>query len=58
MALDPAAWPEWLDWAESRGVGALYMGLAFKIAHIGGMGAANAMLIPYFKRLFGMSEEF
>ena len=42
----------------TRGVGALYMGLAFKIMHIGGMGAANAMFIPYFKRLFGMSEEF
>jgi hypothetical protein len=25
MALDPAAWPAWLDWAQSRGVGAVYV---------------------------------
>ena len=42
----------------ARGVGALYMGLTFKVAHIGGTGACNAALIPYFKGLFGMDREF
>ena len=41
----------------SRGVGALYLGLAFKVAHIGGTGACNAVLIPYFKQLFGVERE-
>ncbi|KAL1527482.1 hypothetical protein AB1Y20_016147 [Prymnesium parvum] len=41
----------------ARGVGALYMGLTFKVAHIGGTGACNAALIPYFKRLFGIDRE-
>ena len=41
----------------TRGFGALYMGLAFKIAHIGGTGALNAALIPQFKRIFGIERE-
>lgn len=41
----------------SRGVGALYMGLTFKVAHIGGTGACNAAFIPYFKKLFGIDRE-
>ena len=41
----------------ARGLGALYMGLTFKIAHIGGTGALNAALIPQFKRLFGVERE-
>ena len=41
----------------TRGVSALYMGLAFKVTHIGGVGACNAALIPYFKRLFGIERE-
>uniref|UniRef100_A0A7S2BR69 Uncharacterized protein n=1 Tax=Haptolina brevifila TaxID=156173 RepID=A0A7S2BR69_9EUKA len=41
----------------TRGIGALYMGLTFKVAHIGGTGACNAALIPYFKRLFGIERE-
>jgi len=41
----------------TRGLGALYMGLTFKVAHIGGTGACNAALIPYFKRLFGIERE-
>uniref|UniRef100_A0A6T7DMD3 Mitochondrial carrier protein n=1 Tax=Coccolithus braarudii TaxID=221442 RepID=A0A6T7DMD3_9EUKA len=43
--------------AYKNGVGALYRGLAFKIAHIGGVGALNAALIPYFKRTFGVRRE-
>ena len=41
----------------TRGVGGLYMGLAFKVAHIGGTGACNAAFIPYFKRLMGEQQE-
>ena len=41
----------------TRGVGALYMGLGFKIAHIGGTGALNAALIPQFKRILGVERE-
>ena len=41
----------------ARGVSALYMGLAFKIAHIGGTGALNAALIPQFKRMLGVRQE-
>lgn len=59
LAFSPIAyWKVASQIIAARGIGALYMGLTFKIAHIGGMGAANAMFIPYFKRLFGMSEEF
>lgn len=41
----------------TRGIGALYMGLTFKVAHIGGTGACNAAFIPYFKKLFGVDRE-
>jgi hypothetical protein len=41
----------------SKGVGGLYMGFAFKVAHIGGTGACNAAFIPIFKRLFGIDRE-
>ena len=41
----------------TNGIGALYMGLTFKVAHIGGTGACNAALIPYFKKLFGIERE-
>ncbi|MEC8263732.1 MAG: hypothetical protein VX017_10560, partial [Pseudomonadota bacterium] len=41
----------------ARGVGALYMGLAFKVMHIGGTGACNAAFIPYFKKLMGIERE-
>jgi len=41
----------------ARGFGALYMGLTFKVAHIGGTGACNAALIPYFKKLFGIQRD-
>lgn len=41
----------------ARGVGALYMGLAFKVAHISGMGACNAAFISVFKKLMGVDRE-
>jgi len=41
----------------ARGIGALYLGLAFKVMHIGGTGACNAASIPYFKRLMGVERE-
>jgi hypothetical protein len=41
----------------TSGFGALYMGLAFKVAHIGGTGALNAAFIPYFKKLLGVDRE-
>jgi len=42
---------------KTRGLGALYMGLTFKVLHIGGTGAFNAALIPRFKKLFGVDRE-
>tara|TARA_B110001452_G_C15198117_1_gene415830 strand:+ start:159 stop:1097 length:939 start_codon:yes stop_codon:yes gene_type:complete len=58
LAFSPVAY---LDMARkivaARGVGALYMGLGFKIAHIGGTGALNAALIPQAKKLMGIDRE-
>jgi len=37
-----------------NGPGALYMGFGFKALHLGGSGALLAMLIPMFKKMFGV----
>jgi hypothetical protein len=41
----------------SKGLGALYMGLGFKVLHLGGVGSCNAALIPRFKKWFGIERE-
>ena len=41
----------------ANGIGALYMGLTFKVMHIGGTGAMNAAFIPFFKKLMGVDRE-
>ena len=58
LALSPAAyWDTARGIVAARGLGALYLGLGFKIAHIGGTGALNAALIPQFKRILGTERE-
>jgi len=38
-----------------KGIGGLYMGFGFKALHLGGSGALLAMLIPAFKKAFGVN---
>lgn len=58
LAVSPASyWGVARGIVAARGFGALYLGLSFKVAHIGGTGALNAALIPQFKRVLGTQRE-